>query len=77
MPAQRYWCLRCRSSYSGQSALLVWGWWYAREIYRFALGRTQHVGSSARRLAELVRSLVGRPERQRLACHGDRAEVAK
>ena len=25
MPAQRYWCLRCRSSYSEQSALLVRG----------------------------------------------------
>lgn len=66
VPVQRHWCLRCQGSYSEQSALLVRGSWYAREIHRFALDHTQHVGSSVRRTAELVRSLVGGHDRWQL-----------
>src|SRR3954451_14812898 len=60
---QRHWCLRCRRTYSEQSALLVRGGWYAREVRRFGIDHWQHVGSSLRRTAELLRSLLGRQER--------------
>ena len=60
---QRHWCLRCRASYSEQSALVARGRGYAREVERFAIDHCQHVGSSVRRTAELVRSLLGRQER--------------
>ena len=60
---QRHWCVPCRRSYSEQSALLGRGSWYAREVQRFAVDHTQHVGSSVRRTAELLRSLIGRQER--------------
>ena len=66
IPVQRHWCVPCRRSYSEQSALLVWGSRYAREVQRFALDHTQHVGSSVRRTADLVRSLIGRQERWHL-----------
>ena len=63
---QRHWCVPCRRSYAERSALLVRGSWYAREVQRFGLDHWQHVGSSLRRTAELVRSLAGRQERWRL-----------
>jgi hypothetical protein len=63
---QRHWCRLCAGSYSEQSALLVRGSWYAREVHRLAVDHWQHVGSSLRRTVELVRSLLGRQERWRL-----------
>jgi transposase-like protein len=60
---QRHWCRRCRRSYSEHSAWLVRGSWYAREVQRFGVDHWQHVGSSLRRTAELIRSLIGRQER--------------
>jgi len=60
---QRHWCLRCRGSYSERSALAARGRWYAREVERFAIDHCQHVGSSVRRTAEVLRSLMGRQER--------------
>jgi transposase-like protein len=60
---QRHLCYGCRGSYSEQSAFLVRGSWYAREVHRFALDHWQHQGSSLRRTAELVRSLLGKQER--------------
>lgn len=60
---QRHWCLSCQRSYSEQSAWLVRGSWYAREVHRATLDHWQHVGSSLRRTADFVRSLVGRQER--------------
>ncbi|MCL4371443.1 MAG: transposase [Chloroflexi bacterium] len=60
---QRHWCYRCESSYSEESALLVRGSWYARDVHRFAVDQWQHVGSSLRRTAEHVRSLLARQER--------------
>jgi len=59
----RHWCTRCRKSYSEQSALLVRGGWYAREIRRGTIDHWQHVGSSVRRTAEFFRSLLGHQER--------------
>jgi hypothetical protein len=62
---QRHVCHSCRKSYSEQSALLVRGSWYAREVHRAAVDHWQHVGTSLRRTAELLRSWMGRQERWR------------
>jgi transposase-like protein len=63
---QRHRCLRCRRTYSEQSALLVRGGWYAREVRRCAIDQWQHGGSSLRRTAEWLRSWLGHQERWRL-----------
>ncbi len=63
---QRHWCHGCRRSYSERSALLVRGSWYAREVHRCAIDHWQHLGSSARRTAEVLRSWLGRQERWQL-----------
>jgi transposase-like protein/ribosomal protein L18E len=63
---QRHWCRVCSSSYAEQSPLLVGGSWYAREVHRAAVDHWQHVGTSLRRTAEILRSWMGRQERWRL-----------
>jgi hypothetical protein len=63
---QRHLCQACHRSYAEQSALLVGGSWYAREVHRAAVDHWQHVGTSLRRTAELLRSWMGRQERWRL-----------
>lgn len=60
---QRHRCLRCRRTYSEQSAYLVRGSWYAREVHRYAIDQWQHGRSSLRRTAEQTRSWLGRQER--------------
>ena len=70
---QRHRCEGCRRTYSEQSALLVRGSWYAREVHRAAIDHWQHVGSSVRRSAEWLRSLLGRQERWQLWRHLDPA----
>jgi len=60
---QRHRCQGCRRTYSEQSAVLVRGSWYAREVHRYAVDQWQHTGSSLRRTAEWVRSWLGRQER--------------
>ena len=60
---QRHLCYACGGSYSEASPFLVRGSWYAREVHRFAVDHWQHVGSSLRRTAEIVRSLLGKQER--------------
>jgi len=60
---QRHLCYACGGSYSEESPFLVRGSWYGREVHRFAVDHWQHVGSSLRRTAELVRSLLGKQER--------------
>jgi hypothetical protein len=42
---------------------LVRGSWYAREVQRCAIDHWQHVGTSVRRTAEVLRSWLGRQER--------------
>lgn len=71
---QRHHCHDCGRTYSEQSALLVRGSWYAREVHRQAIDHWQHVGSSLRRTAEWLRSCMGQQERWRLWCPW--AEVA-
>ncbi len=63
---QRHWCHICQRTYSEQSALLIRGSWYAREVHRLAIDHWQHVGSSLRRTAEWIRSWLGRQERWQL-----------
>lgn len=60
---QRHYCTLCHKTYGEQSALLVRGGWYAREVRRCALDHSQHVGSSLRKTAEHLRSLLGHQER--------------
>jgi transposase-like protein len=60
---QRHRCPQCRATYSEQSLWLVRGGWYAREVRRCAIDHWQHVGSSVRKTAEQLRSLLGHQER--------------
>lgn len=60
---QRHGCHRCQRTYSEGSALLVRGGWYSREVRRKAVDLWQHGGSSLRRVAEWLRSEMGRQER--------------
>lgn len=60
---QRHRCHRCKATYSESSALLVRGSWYAREVQRSAIDHLQHLGSSLRRTAEVLRSWMGKQER--------------
>jgi hypothetical protein len=43
--------------------LLVRGGWYAREVKRSAIDHWQHLGTSTRRTAEVLRSWLGQQER--------------
>jgi transposase-like protein len=63
---QRHLCHACAKSYSEQSALLVRGSWYAREVRRCAVDHWVHGRMSLRRTAEFLRSWLGRQERWRL-----------
>ena len=55
---QRHKCYPCNGTYSEQSALLVRGSWYAREVHRAAIDYWQFAGSSLRRLVELLRAHI-------------------
>jgi Transposase, Mutator family len=60
---QRHRCKACPKTYSEQSALLVRGSWYAREVHRCAIDHWQYAGTSLRRTATMVRSWLGHQER--------------
>jgi len=60
---QRHKCHGCGRTYSEGSAVLVRGGWYAREVKRSAIDHWQHLGTSTRRTAEVLRSWLGRQER--------------
>ena len=60
---QRHWCAGCRRSYSEEQAWLVRGSWYARAVHRLAVDWWVHGRSTLRRVAEMVRSWLGRQER--------------
>ena len=63
---QRHLCYDCNCrTYSEESALLVRGSWYAREVHRYAVDMWVHLGTSQRRAAEWLRSEMGRQERYR------------
>jgi len=60
---QRYRCQWCGATQSDQHPDLPPGSWYARSVRRYAIDHWLHAGSSLRRVAEMVRSLIGRQER--------------
>ena len=60
---QRHWCLLGRGTYAETSPWLVRGSWYAREVQRSAIDLWLHGGTSTRRTAEWLRSLLGHQER--------------
>jgi transposase-like protein len=59
----RHRCKVCHKTYSEQSAPLIRGSWYAREVHRCAIDHWQHLGTSLRRTAEVLRSWMGHQER--------------
>jgi transposase-like protein len=65
---QRHLCHECGRTYGEQSALLVRGSWYGREVHRAAIDHWQHLGTSLRRTAEVMRSWLGRQERYLMWC---------
>ena len=60
---QRYRCRRCGRSFTPAVAAVARRCWYGRDVRRCAIDLWQHGGSSMRRTAEWVRSLLGRQER--------------
>lgn len=60
---QRYRCQSCGATQSDEHPDLLPGSWYARSVRRYAIDHWLHAGSSLRRVAEMVRSLIGRQER--------------
>lgn len=62
---QRHLCHACGRSYAEESPALVARSWYGRGVRRMAVDQCVHQGSSLRRSAEWVRSLVGHQERWR------------
>jgi len=60
---QRHRCRSCGRTYAEASAWLVRGSWYAREVHRCAIDHWQHLGTSLRRTAEVLRSWMGQQER--------------
>src|SRR5215216_2397124 len=63
---QRYRCRVCRRTFTPEVAVVAPRQRYGRDVRRCALDLWQHGGTSVRRTAEWVRSLVGRQERWRL-----------
>lgn len=63
---QRHLCHQCQHTYSEASPLLARGSWYYREVHRAAVDHWQHLGTSLRRTAEVLRSWIGHQERWRL-----------
>jgi transposase-like protein len=62
----RHLCRGCGKSYAETSALMVRGSWYYREVQRAAVDHWQHLGTSLRRTAEVLRSWIGHQERWQL-----------
>lgn len=63
MAMQRYWCCRCRRTFTPDRAEVGRRCRSGRDVRRSAIDRWQHGGRSVRRTAAWVRSLVGRQER--------------
>lgn len=60
---QRHLCRDCGKTYSEEDPDLVPRSWYGRDVHRFAVDQWVHGGSSFRRIAEMIRSLIGHQER--------------
>ena len=64
----RHRCGDCGRTYSEERGQLRRRCWYAREVRRCAVDSWQHLGSSTRKVAEMLRSWLGKQERYRLWC---------
>ena len=60
---QRHLCHECGKTYAEVSPLLVRGSWYYRSVHRAAVDHWQHLGTSLRGTAEVLRSWMGHQER--------------
>ena len=60
---QRHRCRECDRTYGEPSSVVSAGSWYSREVHRCAIDHWQHLGTSLRRTAEVLRSWLGRQER--------------
>lgn len=65
---QRHLCRECQHTYAEESPLLVARSWYTRGVQRAAIDYWQHLGTSLRRTAEVLRSWMGHQERWQLWC---------
>ncbi len=63
---QRHVCHDWQKMYAETSPLLVRGSWYDREVHRAGVDHWQHLGTSLRRTAEVLRSWIGHQESWRL-----------
>lgn len=63
LAVQRYRCQDCRATHSDTLAEVAPGRWYARSVQRQTMDAWLHLGSSLRRVAEWMRSLLGKQER--------------
>jgi len=63
---QRHLCRECQRTYAEASPWLVARSWYTRGVQRAAIDHWQHLGTSLRRTAEVLRSWLGHQERWRL-----------
>ena len=68
VPIQRHMCHTCKVTYSEEKAWLVRGSWYAREVHRRTVDGWLHGRSSLRRVAEFMRSSLGKQERWWIWC---------
>ena len=66
LPMQRYECQDCKASHSDEHPDLAPGAHYARSVRRYAIDQWLHGGSSLRRVAKQVRSVIGHQERWRI-----------
>lgn len=60
---QRHLCRACGRTYAEESPWLVARSWYTRGVHRAAIDHWQHMGTSMRRTAEVLRSWLGHQER--------------
>ena len=60
---QRHKCHQCQHTYAEQTIWLAPRSWYTRAVHRMAIDGWMHGRSSLRRVAEFVRSMIGRQER--------------
>jgi transposase-like protein len=65
---QRHWCAPCGRTYGEENPGLPRKAWYGREVQRQAVDGWMHLRSSMRRVAEWLRSGIGRQERWRQWC---------
>jgi transposase-like protein len=71
---QRYQCQSCGATHADEHPDLIPGGHYSRSVRRYAVDQWLHAGSSLRRVAEMVRSLIGHQERWHMWHVGSRPD---